>query len=402
LRTERLLVGAAFITCLGNSIQLTASALLLLRTERTALAVGWLFIAVALPQVLLSIGGGRLADRFDRRALAVVCDAAAALTALGLPLWLVLGGPVGGAAYLANFALAMISAVFMPVTNALIKERVRDERLGRFNASFEVATQAGTLLSAAAGGFLIAGFGIEPLLFFNALTFVASAACTYALGRLPEPVAVTDDEAVRTAPKARAQAPLARLGLLYAIGNIVITLSNTLLVVLVIDAFQRGPGMLGVVDALAGVGILFAAAVYQRASARMDNLKIALGGYLACATLIALEPFGLAALLLVIPFASLSFGLARVAARTMLMRAVPAHRAGRVFGATNAFGLAFSVVATIAISGVADATSVTRGFHAFAGLVAVTTAVAALALWHAGRRAVRPKPLHPEPAEAGA
>ncbi|MFD0329674.1 hypothetical protein ACFQZC_19500 [Streptacidiphilus monticola] len=53
-RTARLLVAAAFTTALGNNVQLIAGALLLVREQHTMTSVGWLFVAVALPQALLS------------------------------------------------------------------------------------------------------------------------------------------------------------------------------------------------------------------------------------------------------------------------------------------------------------------------------------------------------------
>ena len=48
-RSERLLIPAAFVTSLGNNVQVIAGALLVLRADRTMLSVGWLFIAVAAP-----------------------------------------------------------------------------------------------------------------------------------------------------------------------------------------------------------------------------------------------------------------------------------------------------------------------------------------------------------------
>jgi len=74
--------------------------------------VGWLFIAVAGPQALLSPFCGRIADRFDRRALWIGCDATSAVLALGLPLWLACGGAQGPGIYTANLALAVVSALF--------------------------------------------------------------------------------------------------------------------------------------------------------------------------------------------------------------------------------------------------------------------------------------------------
>ncbi|WP_199830926.1 MFS transporter [Streptomyces sp. NBRC 110028] len=113
------------------------------------MAVGWLFIAVAGPQALLSPFFGRLADRFDRRALWIGCDVTSAALALGLPLWLACGGAPGAGLYSANLALATVGALFFPASSALIKERIPAGRLRRFNARYEMGTQAGMLLSAA-------------------------------------------------------------------------------------------------------------------------------------------------------------------------------------------------------------------------------------------------------------
>ena len=373
---ERLLVPAAFITNLGNGIQLTAASVLLFSAQGTTLAVGWLFIAVAVPQVLLSLYFGRLADRVDRRTLCIVADLASALLAVGLPLWLWSGGSPAAGAYVASFGLAVVTALFMPASNALVKERIPAERLGPFNAHFEIAVQAGTLLSAAAGGFAIQLFGVRPLFVFNGLTFLASAVFLIALRRRPAPVGLDPADAGSTDEgTAVARPPLIRLGLLYAIGNVVIMVGNTILLVLVIQTFRSGVGVLGLTDALFGIGVIGAAVAYRKASARTSQLSIALVGYLGFAAVLAAETAGVAVLMLVIPLAGLTFGLARVSARTLLMSAAPEARVGWVFGATNAFGLGAGAVATVLISVLVDATSARIGFYALAVVVAVSALV---------------------------
>ncbi|MFI9170087.1 MFS transporter [Streptomyces lincolnensis] len=392
-RAERFIVPATFITNLGNGIQLTAASYLVFSLEKTTLAVGWLAIAVAVPQMLLSLYFGKLADRFDRRKLSIIADVASALAAAALPVALLLGGPAGTTTYVVSFVLAIVAALFFPASNALIKERVPQERLGRFNANFEIALQSGTLLSAAVGGFVIAAVGVKPLFFFNAVTFAASAVLLLALGRRVVTKATVDRDdaesgAAVTTPVA-ARRTLMGLGLLYAIGNVVIIVGNTLLIVLVIQGFGSGIGTLGLVDALFGIGVLFAAATFKRVHARTTSMKVALIGYLGFAAVLALETVHLAVLLAVIPFAGLTFGLARIAARTALMEAVPEARAGFVFGATNAFGLAAGAVATVLISLLVDETQVRYGFYALAALVAGAAVVIVVTL---ARRA-RPVPL---------
>lgn len=240
-RAERLLAPAAFATALGNNVQLIVGALLMIREQQTMMAVGWLFIAVAGPQALLSPFFGRLADRFDRRALWIGCDVTSAGLALTLPLWLACGGAPGPGIYSADLALAAVSALFLPASSALIKERIPADRLRQFNARYEMGTQAGMLLSATVGGLSVQAFGAVPLLVFNAGTFIVSALCVAAVGRRPdrEPTATaTGGPAPTAAP--RGPPRMRRFILLYAQGSVVVTVFNALLPTAVIGELHLG------------------------------------------------------------------------------------------------------------------------------------------------------------------
>ncbi|GIG61398.1 putative MFS-type transporter YfiS [Longispora fulva] len=375
-RAERLLLPATFVTSLGNGIQLVAAAVLIFTTGHSTVSVGWLFIAASVPPALLSLFFGRVADRLDRRTLCLVADLTSALAALALPAWLLLGGEATRAAYLVTFVLAVISALFMPASNALIKERIAPERVGRFSAHFEIATQAGNLLAAAVGGFTIQLVGTAPLFVVNGATFLLSAAGMWLIGRAPAPVRA----AAVSAPRAAVTGvPLLRVGLLYATCTVLTMVSNTLLVVLVYRGFHRGAGVYGLVDALAGIGFVTAAALYPRVAWR-GHLPIAVVGILGCCALVAVEHLHVAVLLLGIPFAGALVGLARVATRSLLLTAVPESHAGRVFGATNAAGLGLSAGVTVLVAAVSDRVGISASFLVLAGLVAVTAAGTAASL----------------------
>ncbi|MYT33730.1 MULTISPECIES: MFS transporter [unclassified Streptomyces] len=369
-RAEWLILPANFVTYLGNGIQMMGASLLVLEEQRTALSVGWLFIVMAIPQVLLSVLFGRLVDRFDRRMMCLLCDVASALAALSLPVALALGASTQLTAYVVTFALSLISAAFNPASNALVRERVRYERLGPFNANFSMSTQAGSLLSAAVGGFLIQVFGLMPMFYFNAATFAFSAACWVVLGRKPQRSA---EQAAEEGTQAGTPTggPVKRLGVLLAVGSVNITVSNVLLVVLVIQVFKQHAGIFGLVDALAGVGMLIGAAVYKRISARVSNLALAAFGFAGNAALIAVEPFHIASLMTAIPFAAFAFGFAAISSRTLLMRAVEDSRSGRVFGTVNAVSLAAGLVVTITLSYLADHRSVALAFWSLSLLIGV-------------------------------
>ncbi|MFG2043633.1 MFS transporter [Dactylosporangium sp. NPDC048998] len=395
--TEWLLVPAAFVTTAGNAFQITAAAILVFRAESTTLAVGWLFIAVSVPQVALALIFGRLVDRYDRRKLCITADLVGAACAVALPLWLWMGGAATLGSYLANFLLAATTALFMPASNALIKERVADERLGKFNSHYEMATNAGMLLASAGAGFLVLAFGPTPLFMFNSLTFVASAVLTWFVGPKPAATGAPAAPDVETAPAVLTEAapaepappadlPIRRLAMLYSSGNIGTMVSNALLTVLILQTFNKGPGLLGIVDALAGVGFLIGAATYGWFAKRTRGLTLAVLGAIACNLLVLLEPLHYIALICAMPLAALCFALARISARTLLMRASPPERAGRIFGFAQASGLAMGITTTVVLSLLADAWSVPAAFWTLSAVVIAVVSVLYLSIVRAAAR----------------
>jgi MFS family permease len=382
LRAERLLIPAAFVTALGNNVQLIAGALLVLRTDRTMLSVGWLFIAVAAPQVLLSPLFGRWADRYDRRRLWVGSDLTSAVVALALPLWLYMGGADGPGIYAANLGLAIVSALFFPASAALIKERVRPEQLSGFSANYEMATQAGMFLSATIGGLCVQAFGAVPLLLMNSGTFLFSAVCVLAVGRGPARTPHAEHAADAETPPPAADRP--RLGwqiVLFAQSSVVVTVFNALLPKLVLGVFQRGAGTYGAIDALGSLGFLGATWSYRALSPKLGDLRISLAGYALCAVLFAFEPdLGVAGLFPTVLFGAFMFGHARIASRNLLMSSVDARHVGRVFGRANGGGLGATIVVMLLVAELTDHTDCTYGFAATALLSAAAVSACAVRL----------------------
>ncbi len=390
VRLERTLPLAAFITSLGNNVQLIAGALLVLRADQTMLSVGWLFIAVAAPQVLLSPLFGRWADRYDRRRLWLGSDLVSALVALALPLWLLHGGAAAPGVYAANLGLAIVSALFYPASAALIKERVAAERLRHFNANYEMAMQAGMFLSATVGGLCVQAFGAVPLLLLNAGTFVCSAACVALVGRRPADAAADVVPRVSTdtvTPRAQEGSTprLFWLILLFAQSSVVVTIFNALLPKLVIGEFHRGAGTYGLIDALGSLGFLAATFSYRLLGRRMGDFALAAMGFLVCDLVFVIEPdFGVPGLFVMVLTGAFTFGHARIAARNLLMASVDPAHTGRTFGAANGGGLAATIAAMLIVAELTDRTDCRYGFAATAVLSG--SAVLAIAWARSARR----------------
>jgi MFS family permease len=391
-QNHKLLLPAAFITSLGNNIQLLGAALLLVRAQGSMLDVGWLFIAVAVPQAVLSPYFGRLADRFDRRRLWIGCDLISAIAALCLPLGLALGAPQQVLIYATNFALAVVAALFIPTSAALVRERVPAAELRPFNGHYEMALQCGMLLSASVGGFALQYFGSTPLFVFNGLTFVASALFVIAVGaarrRIQLPPATAPEAS--TAPT-RSEAsgaptvglvglpslPLGPLALLFGQGLVVVTVFNALLPVLLVGEWHRGPAVLGVVDAVGGVGFLLAAVAYRWSAVRFGDLRLAVVGFLVCNVLLVMQPlFGVSALTGLVLVGAFVFGQARIAARSLLMTSVDESRVGHAFGVANGYGLAATVAVMLVTSVVTGRTDTRYGFLTLTAISALAAVLA--------------------------
>ncbi len=378
LRSHRLLLPAAFITSLGNNIQLIGAALLLVQARGSMLDVGWLFIAVAVPQAVLSPYFGRLADRFDRRRLWIGCDVVSAVVALCLPIGLAVGAPQQTLVYASNFALAVVAALFVPASAALVRERVPAPELRKFNAHYEIALQCGMLLSASVGGFALQYLGATPLFVFNGITFVASGLLVLAVGRGRRRTAARVEEFRPATTPSRQKLPLGALALLYGQGLVVVTVFNALLPVLVVGEWHRGAAVVGIVDALGGAGFLLAALVYRRTAVRFGDLRVAIFGFVACNALLVLQPlFGVGALMGLVLLGAFVFGQARIATRSLLMTSVEESRVGHGFGVANGYGLAATVVVMLIASVVTGRTDTRYGF---ATLVTISLAAAVLTI----------------------
>ncbi|WP_018350187.1 MFS transporter [Longispora albida] len=394
---ERLFVPANFIANLAKNAQLLAASILLIKAEKTALAVAVLVVANAIPTVGLSLWFGRLADRFDRRTLCLVSDVVSAVAALALPLWMLSGAPVNAGIYVTNFVLAVSAALFVPASNAMIKERVHADRLGAFNARFEISTQAAALISAAVGGFLMKAVGIEPVLYFNAVCFVVSALLFFAMGRKPAvaTVEVTDAEGKTTTVVAAdagtpVRAPIVKISVLFALVLVTVTLSNVLNPVFVLETMKASEFEVGLVDAFAGIGFIVGGLFYKKI-AKLGNFTIAIGAFVLCGLVTAFQAsFGLVGMMALLGVGAFILCNAAIATRTLLMTSISADRVGRVFGAANAFRVAFAAVATLTLAQFADSQNVEYAFFAFGALIAGVAIIFGVLLWRtpAERRAV--------------
>jgi MFS family permease len=386
----RLIVGAIFLSALGDFLALTALALHVQEVNGSGIAVAGLFIALWLPLVVLAGHAGMLVDRLDTRRVLVV----ASLVQAGLAVGLAFTSPLLGVLVLTAL-LGSANAVAQPAEFALVPAAVTPDRVGIANAQVETARALGAAAGPLLGGLLAAAGGTRLPLLVDAVTFLAIAAGAAAVTLRPAAAAA-----------AAVAEPLGR-----ARDGIVFLARDRLLLLVMAVAFAS----LLFMTASAPAEVFFAKDVLKVGDVGFGAmwtcwfLGMALGGLLvarrvpagalAVVALVAIvvQSVGVGAptVWLSFPFALALYliggsahGTKNVLVRTLMHARVPARLHGRAFAAYNGLRNGAEMVA-LALGGLLIAWIGARWTLFVAGAAPAAAGVVGLAAYrwlHAGKR----------------
>ena len=172
-RNYKILFPAFFLSNVGTWAQRIAQDWLVLELTGSAQILGLITALQFLPSLLLSLYGGLLADRFDKRMLLVITNVGAGLGSVTLGI-LVLTGvvEVWHVAVLA-FTVGVFSALDAPVRTSFNSELVGQKDIPSAISLNSANFNAGRLIGPAASGFLIVLFGTGVSFIVNSFTYVA-------------------------------------------------------------------------------------------------------------------------------------------------------------------------------------------------------------------------------------
>lgn len=145
---------------------------------RSAFALGLVGLAQFLPMVLLALLVGHVADRYDRRVVSSLCQAAMALAVAALAFASVRHAVVSGTIYALVIVLGASRAFEAPSLSALVPTVIDAALLPAAMARWASATQVAIVIGPAVGGLLYAlgpatVYGASALLFATAVALLA-------------------------------------------------------------------------------------------------------------------------------------------------------------------------------------------------------------------------------------
>jgi MFS family permease len=172
-RNFRLFLFGQFVSLCGTLMQQVALGWLVLELTDSPFAVGLVTTLGSLPILLLTLYGGVVADRVDKRRFVVILQSLMLLEALILAIltaghWITVHWIMG----LAAFA-GLLSAFEVPTRQALVIDLVEREDLMNAIALNSSAFNMARVIGPALAGALIAAIGLAACFFANAASYVA-------------------------------------------------------------------------------------------------------------------------------------------------------------------------------------------------------------------------------------
>ena len=154
----------------------------------SALALGWVSSARSVARLLLSLYGGALADRLERRQVLIWSRVAMLVNVLAIALLISTGGLQVWHLVVYSFLSGVISSLMMPAQKAFLAQLVGPKSLLNAVSLTSVGMGLMGIVGASLAGFIIAWMGAEGVYFAIAGLYVWA---TYALSRLPSGGCIT-------------------------------------------------------------------------------------------------------------------------------------------------------------------------------------------------------------------
>jgi DHA3 family macrolide efflux protein-like MFS transporter len=181
------------VSTVGSALTSLAAGILIFRLTGSALSVGMMLMATALPTLLVGLVAGVFVDRYDRKKIMIISDLIRAVLVFLIPFLI----PYSIAWLYILVALSSAGAQFFdPAHESVLPEVASDEELAAANSMIAISSFGSTAIGFAASGLIASRFAIEWAFYIDAITFLLSALCI-GLIRV-QPLEVEGETNVRT------------------------------------------------------------------------------------------------------------------------------------------------------------------------------------------------------------
>jgi CRP-like cAMP-binding protein/sugar phosphate permease len=191
-RDFRFLWSAQLVSTIGSSLTDLAAGILIFQRTNSALAVGLMLMATAVPSLIVGLVAGVFVDRFDRKKIMIVSDLLRAAIVVSIPFLVQIDILL---LYVAVILASSVKQFFDPAEQSVLPDVASEEELSAANAFLSISSFGSTAIGFAAAGFLASTGDIALAFYADAVTFLISAACVLAVR--VQPMVVDEVTSVR-------------------------------------------------------------------------------------------------------------------------------------------------------------------------------------------------------------
>jgi MFS family permease len=226
----------------------------------TALTIA-IFCFVA-PSILLSPIAGALVDRFDRKTIMVLSDAAAGVVTIAWLLLVVFADLQLWQIYLGNIIAGAFNSLQWPAFSAAVSLMIPKAQFGRASGMLDFAGAASGILAPAFAGALLGAIGLGGIMAIDVATFLVAVG-TILLIRIPEPERPPGDPAPLPSiwqdslfgfRYIRAKPSLLGLQLVFALMNFLAAFGGAVMVPMILARTGNDERALATVQSISAVG----------------------------------------------------------------------------------------------------------------------------------------------------
>lgn len=163
-------------SALGTNIALLALTFGILETGASAATLGLVLAASTIPQVLLTLLGGVLGDRLERRRVMIGTDIVQGMTQLGIGTLFLTGHATVWSIVVLRLVYGSAASFFAPAMNGAIVDVVGADSMQEARSFLSIGTSMARMLGPAIGGVIVALLNPGWALVIDSFTFALSAA----------------------------------------------------------------------------------------------------------------------------------------------------------------------------------------------------------------------------------
>ncbi|MBF8283541.1 MAG: Cyclic nucleotide-binding protein [Anaerolineales bacterium] len=258
-RTFTLMWTGQLVSTAGSALTSLAAGILVYRLTGSALSVGLMMMATAVPTLFVGLIAGVFVDRYDRRNIMIAADLIRGALVLLIPFLI----PTNIAWLYILVALASaVGQFFDPAYASVLPEIASDEELAAANSMVTISSIGAQAIGFAAAGFIASRLDITWAFYIDAISFVFSAACVLLIRVAPLKVeGETNIPAImrnlRTGAKIIVDTPSLRsLFLIYVPVFVIYGLNNALLLPFARRALHATEFEYGLIEGVTTVGFV--------------------------------------------------------------------------------------------------------------------------------------------------